>query len=119
MRQPSTKSGRIGRSIRRETSVSFSEGTAFALEVAAGDAAGGVGALLVVHGERQEVDAGLGLLARDHGGEHGGLAVGGDHGAVRLAGGLAGLEDELAVAPDQLFTLYVEHMSLAFKHAVG
>ena len=38
--------------------------TAFALEVAARDAAGGVGALLVVHGEREEVDAGLRLLGR-------------------------------------------------------
>ena len=35
---------------------------AFALEVAAGDAAGGVGALLVVDGEREEVEAGLRLL---------------------------------------------------------
>ena len=41
-RQPSANSGRIGRSIRREVSVSFSVGPRFALEIAAGDAAGGV-----------------------------------------------------------------------------
>jgi hypothetical protein len=46
--------------MRRETSVSFSVGTAFALEVAARDAAGRVGALLVVHREREEVEAGFG-----------------------------------------------------------
>jgi hypothetical protein len=82
---------------------------AFALEVAAGDAAGRVGALLVVHREGQEVDARLRLLGRDDGGEHGGLAVGGDDGAVGLTGHLAGFEHELAPGPDQLFALDVEH----------
>ena len=52
--------------------------TAFALEVAAGDTAGGVGPLLVVDREREEVAPGLGLLLGDDGGEDGGLAVGGD-----------------------------------------
>ena len=47
-RQPSANSGRIGRSISRETSVSFSVGRAFALEIAAGNAAGGVVFFLVV-----------------------------------------------------------------------
>ncbi|GJD74826.1 hypothetical protein CFIICLFH_3064 [Methylobacterium goesingense] len=84
---------------------------ALALEVPAGNAAGGVGTLLVVHGQRQEVDSGLGLLARHDGGEHRGLAVGRHHGTVGLAGDLARLEDELAVAPHQLFALDIEHMS--------
>ena len=37
--------------------------TAFALEVAAGNLAGGEGLFLVVDGQREEVDAGLGVLA--------------------------------------------------------
>ena len=84
--------------------------TAFALEIAARDAAGGVGALLVVHREREEVEAGLRLLGRDDGGENGGLAVGGDDGAVGLAGHLARFEHELAPGPDQFFALNIEHV---------
>ena len=38
---------------------------AFALEEAAGDLAGGEGLLLVVHGEREEIVAGLRLLLDD------------------------------------------------------
>ena len=64
----------------------------FALEVAAGDAACGVELLLVVDRQRQEVDAGLGLLRRDHGRDHGGFAVGGDDRAVGLARDLAGFQ---------------------------
>ena len=92
LRQPSANSGRTGRSIRRETSVSFSVGPAFALEVAAGDAARGVEFFLVVDGERQEVDAFARRLGGDDGSENGGLAVGGEHGAVGLARHAAGFE---------------------------
>ena len=66
--------------------------TALALEVAAGDAAGRVVLFRVVDGERQEVDAGLRRLGGDHGGDDGGLAVGGDDRAVGLAGDLAGFQ---------------------------
>ena len=45
---------------------------------------------------------GFGCLGGDDGGEHGGLAVGGEDGAVGLAGDLAGLEDELAPTPVEL-----------------
>ena len=65
---------------------------ALALEVAAGNAAGRVVFLGVVDGQRQEVDAGLRLLGRDHGRDDGGLAVGGDDGAVGLARNLAGFQ---------------------------
>ena len=65
---------------------------AFALEIAAWNTAGRVIFFRVVDGERQEVDAFFRLLRRDDGGEHGGLAVGGDDGAVGLARYLAGLE---------------------------
>ncbi len=66
--------------------------TALALEVAAGNAAGRVVLLGVVDGQRQEVDAGLRLLGGDHGRDDGGLAVGGDDGAVGLTRDLAGFQ---------------------------
>ncbi len=65
---------------------------AFALEIAAGNTAGGVEFFLVIDGERKEIDAFLGLLRRNDGGEHFGLAVSGEHGAVSKAGDLSGLE---------------------------
>ena len=66
--------------------------TALALEIAAGNLAGGEGLLLVVHGQREEVDAGLRFLGGDDGGEHAGIAIGGKHGCVGLAGDAPGLE---------------------------
>ena len=83
--------------------------TALALEVAAGNAAGGVVFLGVVDGERQEVDARLGLLRRHHRRDDGGFAVGRDDGAVGLAGYLAGLERELAPTPIELNSMNVKH----------
>ena len=76
--------------------------TALALEIAAGNAARGVGLFLVVDGQRQEIYAFARRLRRDDGGEHHGLAVGGDDGAVGLAGDLAGFELEWASAPVDL-----------------
>jgi hypothetical protein len=85
--------------MRREISVSLLGRAAFALEIAARDLAGGEVLFLVVDGQREEVLAGLRLLGRDDGGEHHGLAIGGEHGAVGLAGDLAGLEGERLAAP--------------------
>ena len=82
---------------------------AFALEIAAGNAAGRVIFFRVVDGQREEVDAFLRRLGGDDGGEHGGLAVGGEDGAVGLAGDLAGLEGELAPAPIEFNTMDIEH----------
>ena len=84
--------------------------TAFALEIAARDLAGGVGLFLVVDGQREEVEAGLRLLHRNDGGEHDGLAVGGEHGAVGLAGDLAGFEDERTAAPFDFHFVVIEHV---------
>ena len=50
-----------------------------------------------------------GCLGGDDGRQHGGLAVGGEHGAVGLAGDLAGLEDELAPTPVEFNTVDIEH----------
>ena len=66
--------------------------TALALEVAARNAAGCVIFFGVVDGERKEIDSLLRLLGRYHGGEHGGLAVGGEHGSIGLTRHPAGLE---------------------------
>ena len=65
-------------------------GTAFALEVAAGNAASCEELFLVVDGEGEEVEAGLGLFFGNDGGQHRGLTIGRHDGAVRLAGNLAG-----------------------------
>ncbi len=77
---------------------------ALALEIAARNLAGGVITFLVVHGEREEIHA----FARDcscahHGGQHNGLAIGGQHRAVGLAGDLAGFERQRAAAPFEGF----------------
>jgi hypothetical protein len=53
--KPGTNSGRIGRSIRRAVSVSFSVGPRLALEEAAGDLARGIVFFLVVDGQREEI----------------------------------------------------------------
>ena len=66
-------------------------GAAFALEVAARNPAGGVIFFGIVDGQRKEIDAFLGLLGRDDGGEHGSLAVSGHDGAVSLARDFSGL----------------------------
>ena len=83
--------------------------TAFTLEVAAGNAAGGVIFFLVVDGQRQEVDAFARLLGGDDGGEHGGLAVAGEHGAVGLTRDFAGLEDERTPTPIEFNSMNIKH----------
>ena len=69
------------------------------LEIAAGDAARGVGLFLIVDGERQEVDAFARRFRGDDGGEHDGLAIGRHHGAVGLTGDLSGFKPERAATP--------------------
>ena len=67
-------------------------GTALALEEAAGDATRCVGLLDIIDGQREKILSRLGLLARDHGGEHDGVVHGADDGAARLACDLARLK---------------------------
>ncbi len=74
-------------------------GLGFALEEAAGDLAGGVGLLDVVHRQGEEVLAGLGRLGGRHGGEDDGAVDLDQHGAVGLAGDFAGFHDDGLVAP--------------------
>ncbi len=87
----------------------FLRRTAFALEEAAGNLAGGESLFLVVDGEREEVDPDARLLGADDGGKHRGLAIGGQHRAVSLTGYAAGFEDERTSAPLDLDTLNFEH----------
>ena len=84
--------------------------TSFALEVAAGDLAGCIGLFLVVDGEREEVLARLRRLGRNDGGKYHGLAVGGDDGAVSLAGDLAGFELQRAACPLDFDGMDIEHI---------
>src|SRR5450759_1472496 len=77
-------------------------GPAFALEVAAGNAARGVGLFDVVDRQRQEVDALPRRLGGDDGGEHDGFAVSGEHGAVGLTGDFPGFKHEGTSTPIDL-----------------
>ncbi len=88
---------------------------AFALQIAAGNAAGREGLLLIVNGEREEILAGLRLLGGDDGREHRGFAPGGEHGAVGLTGDAAGLQNELPPAPVEFYALNIEHLSSSLK----
>jgi hypothetical protein len=83
--------------------------TAFALEEAAGDLAGGVGLFLVVDGQREEVLARLRLLGEHGGGQDDGFAHGGQNGAVGLTGDATGFEDQRLAAPLDRLALDIEH----------
>ena len=85
---------------------------AFALEIAAGNAARGVGLFLVVDGQRQEVDAFARRLGGDDGGEHDGLAIGRHHGAIGLARDFAGFKLEGTSTPVDLDGMLIEHIGL-------
>ncbi len=85
---------------------------AFALEIAAGNTARGVGLFEVIDGQRQEVDAFARRLRGDDGGENDGLAVGGEHGAVGLAGNLAGFKPERTATPIDFDGMNIEHCDL-------
>ncbi len=84
--------------------------TSLALEEAAGDLTRGEGLLLVVHGQREEVDADPLLLGGDDGGENGCLAIGGQHGAVGLAGDPASLQRQGAAAPFDFYGVFIKHV---------
>ena len=86
-------------------------GTALTLEEAARDLAGGEGLLLVVDGQREEIEAGLRLLLEHDGGQHRGAAIGGQNGAVGLARDLAGFQDQLAAGPVDFLAEHFEHIA--------
>ena len=74
-RKPLGKSGRIGPIDEPRRQGLLLGGPSLALEEAARDLAGGEGLLLVVHGEREEIDAFPGLMLGNRGAEHLGVAI--------------------------------------------
>ena len=90
-------------------------GSAFALEIAAGDLARGEGLLLIVDGEREEVDAGPLLLGGNDGGENGRPAIGGEHGAVGLPRDAAGLKFERASRPVDFYGVFMKHVGVPMR----
>src|SRR5256885_1065723 len=90
----------------------ISTASAVALEVAAGNAACSVGLLLVVDGQRQEIHAFARRLRRNDGGEHHGLAVGRDHGAIGLSRHLSGFKLEGTSTPVDFHGMLIEHIGL-------
>ena len=96
--QPLGKSGRMGRSVEPAGEDFLFGGTAFALEVAAGEFAGGGGFFAVIHGQGEEVLAFLGLGGGDGGHDDDGFAELDGYGAVGLFGEFAGFNDDLLVA---------------------
>ena len=86
----------------------------FALEEAARDLARGECLFLIVHGQREEIRPGPRLLRGDRGAQHRGLAIGRQHRAIGLPCDPAGLENEAAAAPHQLFSKYLGHDPILF-----
>ena len=84
-------------------------GAAFALEKAAGDAAGGVAFLQVVHCQGEEILAGLGVGLGDHGGQHHSAVHVDDDSAAGLAGDFAGFHRDLVLAPLEGFADFIKH----------
>ncbi len=92
----------------------FLGGTRLTLEETAGDLARRVIFFLVVDRQREEIEPRLGRFFIDHGGEHGGLAIGGDDSAAGLTGDFAGLQGQRAAAPfDRLFRDIEHSVSLS------
>ena len=69
-------------------------GAAFALEIAAGEFAGGGGLFAVIHGQGEEILAGFGLDGGHGGDQDDGFAQLDGDGAVGLFGQFAGFDDE-------------------------
>src|SRR6476646_11032759 len=87
---------------------------ALALEIAAGNAPRRERLLLVIYGQREKVLARLRRPGADNRRQQRGLAPGGEHGAIGLAGDLAGFEHELAAGPIEFFAMYLKHVCLSW-----
>ena len=91
----------------------------FTLEEAAGDLAGGVGLLDVVHRQREEILAGLGALGGHHGGQHHGVVDVDDHGPAGLAGDLAGFQRDGVGTPLEGLGDFVENAHVDLSTCYG
>ena len=81
----------------------------FALEKAAGDLAGGIGFLNVVHRQREKVLARFGRFGSHHSGEHHGAVHIEQHGAGGLASDFAGFHAHRMTAPLEGFGDFIKH----------
>ncbi|MCY1353720.1 hypothetical protein D9M69_400710 [compost metagenome] len=89
--------------------------TRFTLEETTGDLAGGVGFFLVVHGQREEPLARIGLLGADHGAQHADVVIDADqHGAGGLTGDTASLEGDGRLTELELLDYRVHGVFLLF-----
>ncbi len=86
-------------------------GAPLALEKTAGDAAGGIGLLYVIDGQREEVLAWLGFLARHYGGQHDRVVHRTDHGSTRLTRDLAGLQRDGMCTVRKFLRYLIEHLA--------
>jgi len=84
----------MGRSIRRQVRTSFSVGRPSRLMNPPGKAAGGVGVFTVIHREREEIGAHLGLRRGTRGHQDHGFPRADDDGAVGLLGHFSGLDGD-------------------------
>jgi hypothetical protein len=84
--------------------------TPFALEITAGNLAGGEVFFLVVHGEGEEVLPLFRGFDTDGGGEDRGLAIGHHDRAVCLPGDPPGFDGERTTRPLDRFFLNIEHI---------
>ena len=83
---------------------------AFTLEEAAGNAACGRVLFLIVDGQREEIDAFLGLAGPDSRGEHNRVAVTGENRPIRLARHAPGFEGQRTAAPLNGFPCNIKHV---------
>ncbi len=92
----------------------FFRGTAFTLEKAAWNFAGGICLFHIVDGEGEEIDA-LARFARGDGGaQHAGFVIGHHHGTIGLARDMSGFQDQLAPAPHQFLAMNIKHLRSLF-----
>ncbi len=84
--------------------------SAFTLEEATRDAAGGIGLFLIVDGQRKEILAGLRLLGGDDGNQHDAVIEAGQDRAARLAGNFARFQRQCVLAVGNRFLRNVWHV---------
>jgi hypothetical protein len=94
-------------------------GTAFALEEAARNAAGGVGFFKVVDGQGEEVLARLGFSLGHYGSQHHGAVHIQQHGAAGLACNFAGFHGDLVLAPLEGFGDFIENTHVFLSMVSG
>src|SRR5690606_4381157 len=70
---------------------------------------------LIMDGQGQEIDSRLGVLGRDHGGEHGRVAIFCEDRTIGLTGYLSRFEDERTPAPFNFFTMNFKHASCLMR----